>query len=212
MLYNVLCEQEFLACVSLQTPKENSTMCVASFKIILGLTLVLFVIEALFSLMFRGRRNKVDILHADLPGWRSYATFKLLPGAFRIPGAPASTAQETGGALMRQWSEALKSKGVVVKSHKRVGDAERVTFDFEGGRWQVTLGLYQEKPQTWLMTVDESYGRRGTSAPHDTPQARALFGLLKAALMECSATNVRWHARERWNSGQIDAWSHRPVD
>lgn len=169
---------------------------------------LLLLVNLLVNIAMRGRKPRRSPITQDPEGWRSKVTFKPLPRfadqAMR-PHAPYES------AMMTELGERLRSAGARIDAVRRVGDAERLTFLYEGATWQLTLLRYQAFPEQWVLGVDELLGDVA-SAPHDVPESRALLTLLKVTLSQMDVSTVRWHARQEWDAGRVDTWSYKPFD
>lgn len=170
--------------------------------------MLLLLANVLINLAMRGRKPKRSPIALDPKGWRSQVTFKPLP-RFADQAMRAHAPYES--AMMTELGERLRSAGARIDSVKRVGDSERLTILYEGALWQLTLLRYQAFPEQWVLGVDELLGGVA-SAPHDVPESRALLTLLKVTLGQMDVSTVRWHARQEWNAGRVDTWSHKPFD
>ena len=176
-------------------------------KVLAGILLAAFIAQTLLSLLSHISREK-HILHAeDLPGWRSYATFKPLShfaDRSLTPVAPFDS------QVMYELCERLRAMGARIEDVSAVGIAQRVILTHGEERWELTAAPFSHYPtEQWLLTVDQHFWN-GNSAPHDTQQARLMFATIREALEGMEVSTIRWHSRQHWNNGQVDAWAYKP--
>jgi len=173
---------------------------------LLALTFGLFTSIVTLAILTRVFGGRATLLKEDLPGWRSYVTFKPLP---RFMDNALRPARPFESAMAFEVAERLRARGVKIGKVKTVGSAERVQMSYDGERWELTVGVFRRHPEQWLLTIDQKFSN-GNSAPHDTAEARAMLALIRGVLEDMEISTIRWHARQNWNCGKIDAWAYKP--
>lgn len=173
---------------------------------LLALTFGVFTSIVTLAILLRVFGGRATLLGEDLPGWRSYVTLKPLP---RFADNALRPAKPFESSMAFEVSERLRTRGVKIGEVKTVGSAERVQMIYDGEQWELTLGVFRRHPEQWLLTIDQKFSN-GNSAPHDTPESRAMLALIRGVLEDMEVSTIRWHARQNWNRGKVDAWAYKP--
>ncbi len=182
-----------------------SLLSVGLLLIIALCALILF--NSLVNWLVHGSAPRQKPLRDDPSNIRSHITFKPLP---RFYDRALNHHAPYTSPMSMELFERLRQRGAVIKKVTVVGHAQRVIFDFDDARWELTLGPFRTHPEQWLLKVDRVLGRKKRSAPHDTAQSRATLTLIKTVLEGMEVSTIRWHHRQNWNAGRIDVWSHKP--
>ncbi len=168
---------------------------------VLPILLAVSLLAAL-ALSTYARLTRVELRTRDAHLIHGYVSFRELD----LPRGSWAGAQRP---LVSQLCEVASRKGLVVDALERVGGARRATFRSGSLRVALTLGRPSASSSEWLLTIDQRFPH-GLSAPHDSPDMRALLMTVRDVLHELPIGSVRWHKREDWDAGHPERWSHRP--
>jgi hypothetical protein len=182
-------------------------MVLLAIKLLVALFMIIWGASLLTRVAMRIGGGREKLFSEDRSGWRTYVTFKPLAHFEERSLRPTAPFDN---AVMFELCERLRVMGVRLDRVSSVGYAQRVILEHDGQKWELTAAPFSRHPtEQWLLTIDQRF-KHGTSAPHDTSKSRAMLDMIRHALEGMEVSTIRWHARQRWNAGQVDAWAYKP--